>query len=115
MGQGWFLFIHSLLLISFTYFFSHSLIILILLQTTHKLICSALRLPIPPGSAIFSGEVGSGLDAGHSCSTVTEKLNKLLLLGCDQSGTSTLFKQVQYGQNISLKKKMFLYVSLDSR
>lgn len=99
----------------FTYFFSHSLIIVIFLQTTHKMLCHALRLPIPPVSANSSGEeVGSGLEAGDPCSTVSKKLNKLLLAGCDQSGTSTLFKQVQYGWNISLKRKTFLYVSLGS-
>ncbi|TMW94781.1 hypothetical protein EJD97_009797 [Solanum chilense] len=65
-------------------------------KTTHKLLCHALRLPIPPVSANSSGEeVGSGLDAGDPCSTVSKKLNKLLLAGCDQSGTSTLFKQAK--------------------
>ncbi|XP_049350326.1 extra-large guanine nucleotide-binding protein 1-like isoform X1 [Solanum verrucosum] len=65
-------------------------------KTTHKLLCHALRLPIPPASANSSGEeVRNGLDAGDPCSTVSKKLNKLLLAGCDQSGTSTLFKQAK--------------------
>ncbi|KAL3350659.1 hypothetical protein AABB24_023205 [Solanum stoloniferum] len=65
-------------------------------KTTHKLLCHALRLPIPPVSANSSTEeVGSGLDAGDPSSTVSKKLNKLLLAGCDQSGTSTLFKQAK--------------------
>lgn len=65
-------------------------------KATHKLLWSALRLPIPPVSANSSGEeVQSGLDAGDSCSADNKKLNKLLLVGCDQSGTSTLFKQAK--------------------
>ncbi|KAJ8530131.1 hypothetical protein K7X08_036966 [Anisodus acutangulus] len=64
-------------------------------KTTHKLLCSALRLPIPPVSANSSGEVGSGFNAGDSCSADNKKLNKILLAGCDQSGTSTLFKQAK--------------------
>ncbi|KAJ8572305.1 hypothetical protein K7X08_008816 [Anisodus acutangulus] len=65
-------------------------------KTTHKLLCSALRLPIPPMSANSSGEeVGSGLDSRDSCSADNKKMNKLLLAGCDQSGTSTLFKQAK--------------------
>ncbi|PHU10553.1 hypothetical protein BC332_22413 [Capsicum chinense] len=65
-------------------------------KTTHKLFCAALRLPIPPLSANSSDEeVGSGLGAGDSRSTDSKKLNKLLLAGCDQSGTSTLFKQAK--------------------
>lgn len=65
-------------------------------KTTHKLLCSAFGLPIPPVSANSSNEeVRSGLDAGDSCSTDSKKLNKLLLAGCDQSGTSTLFKQAK--------------------
>ncbi|XP_049407261.1 extra-large guanine nucleotide-binding protein 1-like [Solanum stenotomum] len=65
-------------------------------KTTNKLLCHALRLPIPPASANSSGEeVRNGLDAGDPCSTVRKKLNKLLLAGCDQSGTSTLFKQAK--------------------
>ncbi|WMV13003.1 hypothetical protein MTR67_006388 [Solanum verrucosum] len=65
-------------------------------KTTHKLLCHALRLPIPPASANSSGEeVRNGLDVGDPCSTVSKKLNKLLLAGCDQSGTSTLFKQAK--------------------
>ncbi|KAK4378382.1 hypothetical protein RND71_000244 [Anisodus tanguticus] len=65
-------------------------------KTTHKLLCSALRLPVPPMSANSSGEeVGSGLDSRDSCSADNKKMNKLLLAGCDQSGTSTLFKQAK--------------------
>ncbi|KAM3377079.1 extra-large guanine nucleotide-binding protein 1 [Capsicum galapagoense] len=65
-------------------------------KTTHKLFCAALRLPIPPVSANSSDEeVGSGLGAGDSRSTDSKKLNKLLLAGFDQSGTSTLFKQAK--------------------
>lgn len=41
-------------------------------------------------------EVGSGLDVGDSRSADKTKLYKLLLAGCDQSGTSTMFKQVMY-------------------
>ncbi|XP_009590649.1 extra-large guanine nucleotide-binding protein 1-like [Nicotiana tomentosiformis] len=65
-------------------------------KTTHKLLCSALRLPTPPVSANSSGvEVGSGLDVGDSRRADNKKLNKLLLAGCDQSGTSTMFKQAK--------------------
>ncbi|XP_059314121.1 extra-large guanine nucleotide-binding protein 1-like [Lycium ferocissimum] len=64
-------------------------------KTTHKLLCSALRLPIPPVSKNSSGEeVGSGFGVGDSCNADNKKL-KLLLAGCDQSGTSTLFKQAK--------------------
>ncbi|XP_060168322.1 extra-large guanine nucleotide-binding protein 1-like [Lycium barbarum] len=64
-------------------------------RTTHKLLCSALRLPIPPVSKNSSGEeVGRGFGVGDSCNADNKKL-KLLLAGCDQSGTSTLFKQAK--------------------
>ncbi|XP_015064822.1 extra-large guanine nucleotide-binding protein 1-like [Solanum pennellii] len=75
-------------------------------KTTHKLLCHALRLPIPPVSTNSSGEeVGSGLDAGDPCSTVSKKLNKLLLAGCDQSGTSTLFKQAKIAYHVPFSEE----------
>lgn len=67
-------------------------------------------------SANSSGvEVGSGLDVGDSRRADNKKLNKLLLAGCDQSGTSTMFKQVMYRWDDSLKKKTLIYLSLDSQ
>ncbi|XP_027112370.2 extra-large guanine nucleotide-binding protein 1-like isoform X1 [Coffea arabica] len=58
-----------------------------------KLICAALSLPIPPESC--NGEVEK--DADKVCSEGLDQKadNKLLLVGCDQSGTSTIFKQAK--------------------
>ncbi|CAN4107617.1 unnamed protein product [Withania somnifera] len=93
--------------------------------TSHKLLCSALRLPIPPVSANSSNEeVRSGLNAGDSCSKDSKQLNKLLLAGYDQSGTSTLFKQAKivYGvpfseeehQNITytIQRNLYRYIAI---
>ena len=64
-------------------------------QATTRLICSLLSLPVPFGNArwakedqtTFSGRpVGKYLEPG--------KVHKLLLLGLEGSGTSTIFKQV---------------------
>ena len=62
------------------------------MQSGSKLICAALSLPIPPESC--NGEVEK--DADKVCSEGLDQKadNKLLLVGCDQSGTSAIFKQV---------------------
>ncbi|KAL3538920.1 hypothetical protein ACH5RR_002286 [Cinchona calisaya] len=62
-----------------------------------KYICAALSLPTPPESCDevdnHAGKVGSeDLDQNI--------VNKLLLVGCDQSGTSTIFKQAKILYNV---------------
>lgn len=57
------------------------------LQKRVRLACAALSLPYP------SGITAVGKDTTPK--SVDQKLlNKILLVGCDQSGTSAIFKQV---------------------
>ncbi|EEF43335.1 extra-large guanine nucleotide-binding protein 1 isoform X2 [Ricinus communis] len=61
-------------------------------KNTAKLICAALSLPTPPASARASGgEENSVLPPGLRQKT----LYKLLLVGYEKSGTSTVFKQAK--------------------
>ncbi|KAH7832999.1 hypothetical protein Vadar_002211 [Vaccinium darrowii] len=58
-----------------------------------KIVCALLSLPIPPEDAKPSGE--------EVANTANDKtLNKLLLVGCDKSGTSTIFKQAKMVYNV---------------
>lgn len=59
------------------------------LQTKTKLLCAILSLPIPPDNAKSGEETtrdGPGQNDLHL---------KLLLVGFEKSGTSTIFKQVR--------------------
>lgn len=57
-----------------------------------KFICAALSLPIPPESC---DEVHNEADKIGSDNVDQKTVKKLLLVGCDQSGTSTIFKQAK--------------------
>lgn len=61
------------------------------LQTGAKLICALLSLPTPPSSESPSGEV---VNYGNPDSNEQKTLYKLILVGSEKSGTSTIFKQV---------------------
>lgn len=65
-----------------------------------KFICAALSLPVPPESC---DEVKNEANEIGSASVDQKTVKKLLLVGCDQSGTSTIFKQVIYSWEV---KKM---------
>ncbi|KAH7834664.1 hypothetical protein Vadar_018390 [Vaccinium darrowii] len=61
-----------------------------------KIVCALLSLPIPPEDAKPSGE-----EVVNTANGVLHKtLNKLLLVGCDKSGTSTIFKQAKMVYNV---------------
>ncbi|XP_031379990.1 extra-large guanine nucleotide-binding protein 1-like isoform X2 [Punica granatum] len=78
-----------------------------------KLVCAMLSLPIPPSTTISGGEEGAQNKLEQNA------LRKLLLVGPDKSGTSTIFKQTKlvYGvpftederQNIKLMIQSNLY------
>ncbi|PSS29347.1 Extra-large guanine nucleotide-binding protein like [Actinidia chinensis var. chinensis] len=70
-------------------------------KTGIKLVCALLSLPIPPESANPSGE-DVGKIANGVVPTYREQktLNKLLLVGYDKSGTSTIFKQARMVYNV---------------
>lgn len=64
-----------------------------LFQPRMKFICAALSLPVPPESCDEVKNEANGISSDY----VDQKpVKKLLLVGCDQSGTSTIFKQVIY-------------------
>nr|GMD05078.1 extra-large guanine nucleotide-binding protein 1-like [Ipomoea batatas] len=68
-------------------------------MTGINLICGALQLPTPPKTSKSRSQgTDSQADKGGPSSEDQRTLNKLLLVGCDQSGTSTIFKQakIQY-------------------
>lgn len=62
-------------------------------QTITKLVCAALSLPVPPDSNNHSGEEVNGVIPDN---LEQKSLHKLLLVGYDKSGTSTIYKQVKY-------------------
>lgn len=64
-------------------------------QKLAKMVCLALCLPFPSDTSNPGGEdTGRNRDA-NAKKTEQCMTNKLLLVGCDQSGTSTIFKQVR--------------------
>lgn len=61
------------------------------LQTSIKLVCNVLSLPIPSDCANVSA------DEVNTQNSVEEKMpSKLVLVGYHKSGTSTIFKQVRH-------------------
>ncbi|KAE9447219.1 hypothetical protein C3L33_20873, partial [Rhododendron williamsianum] len=59
-----------------------------------KLLCALLSLPTPPKDTNPSGEEVANPANGVLPNFLRQKtLHKLLLVGCDKSGTSTIFKQ----------------------
>lgn len=57
-----------------------------------KVACALLSLPIPSNPSNAPSEEG---DKALSTQFEEKTLNKFLLVGSDQSGTSTIFKQVR--------------------
>ncbi|GFP85442.1 extra-large guanine nucleotide-binding protein 1 [Phtheirospermum japonicum] len=74
-----------------------------------KLLCAALRLPYPPSRTSNSGGGDVDNDSDKVIKNMPEHkmMNKILLVGCDQSGTSTIFKQAKtvYGVPFSVDEK----------
>lgn len=62
------------------------------LQTRTKLVCAVLSLPVPPDSKNHSGAEVNGVIPDN---LDQKSLRKLLLVGYDKSGTSTIYKQVK--------------------
>lgn len=61
-----------------------------------KILCSALSLPFPSDSSKPGGSgVAKETDKVNSKNLEPKLMNKLLLVGCDQSGSSTIFKQAK--------------------
>lgn len=59
--------------------------------------CAALSLPYPSDASVSdSVDVDKGVAEANARNLEQNVMNKLLLVGCDQSGTSTLFKQVDH-------------------
>ncbi|XP_058191004.1 extra-large guanine nucleotide-binding protein 1-like [Rhododendron vialii] len=66
-----------------------------------KLVCALLSLPTPPKDTNPSGEEVANPANGVLSNFIQQKtLNKLLLVGCDKSGTSTIFKQAKMVYNV---------------
>ena len=57
------------------------------------MVCAVLSLPVPPDSKNPSGEETNGSNPDN---LAQKSLHKLLLVGYDKSGTSTIYKQVKY-------------------
>ncbi|KAG6383113.1 hypothetical protein SASPL_157151 [Salvia splendens] len=65
-----------------------------------KMLCMALSLPLPSNRANPAGE-DSIRDSENVAKRIERSMmNKLLLVGCDQSGTSTIFKQAKILYNV---------------
>lgn len=81
------------------------------LQPIMKLLCPVLSLPFPSKVANPSGEEVNNLfsRAVPDCFD-TKALQKLLLVGHHESGTSTIFKQV-LGTNALQSRKRIAYLS----
>ncbi|XP_059434767.1 extra-large guanine nucleotide-binding protein 1-like isoform X1 [Corylus avellana] len=61
-------------------------------KTRTKMVCAVLSLPVPPDSKSPSGEEANRLIPGN---LAQKSLHKLLLVGYDKSGTSTIYKQAK--------------------
>ncbi|KAL1554211.1 Extra-large guanine nucleotide-binding protein 2 [Salvia divinorum] len=65
-----------------------------------KMLCMALSLPLPSSKANPAGD-DSIRDREKAAKRIERSMmNKLLLVGCDQSGTSTIFKQAKILYNV---------------
>lgn len=65
------------------------------LQKRVRILCAALSLPYPSDTANLGGEdVDNNNDKVNSKNIEQKIMNKILLIGSDKSGTSTIFKQV---------------------
>ncbi|GAY42810.1 hypothetical protein CUMW_069740 [Citrus unshiu] len=65
-------------------------------QAKTKLVCAVLSLPVPSKSSNPGAEQGSGLMSRSVPDYIERRtLQKLLLVGCSGSGTSTIFKQAK--------------------
>ncbi|PIN16773.1 G-protein alpha subunit (small G protein superfamily) [Handroanthus impetiginosus] len=61
-----------------------------------RLVCAALSLPFPSDATNPDGEdVDKERDKVNLKNLEQKMMNKLLLIGCDQSGTSTIYKQAR--------------------
>ncbi|KAH6813373.1 hypothetical protein C2S51_022391 [Perilla frutescens var. frutescens] len=61
-----------------------------------KIVCAALSLPYPSDTSIHDGvDVDKGAAEAIARSLEQKMMNKLLLVGSEQSGTSTIFKQAK--------------------
>ncbi|KAL1557985.1 Extra-large guanine nucleotide-binding protein 2 [Salvia divinorum] len=71
-----------------------------------KIVCAALSLPYP-SDTLFSDGVEVDNAAAIARDLGQKMMNKILLVGCDQSGTSTIFKQAKivYGVPFSEDEK----------
>lgn len=90
-----------------------------------KIVCAALSLPYPSGTSIPDG-VDADKSAAEALARNLEQkmMNKLLLVGCEQSGTSTIFKQAKivYGVPFSydeiqsikfvIQKNVYSYIGI---
>ncbi|KAI3448072.1 hypothetical protein Pfo_004737 [Paulownia fortunei] len=66
-----------------------------------KIVCAALSLPFPSDTSNPGGEdVEKDMDRVITNNREQRMMNKLLLVGCDQSGTSTIFKQAKNVYNV---------------
>ncbi|XP_057782900.1 extra-large guanine nucleotide-binding protein 1-like isoform X2 [Salvia miltiorrhiza] len=73
-----------------------------------KIVCAALSLPYPSDTSISDGvEVDKGAAEAVARNLEQKMMNKILLVGSDQSGTSTIFKQAKivYGVPFSEDEK----------
>ncbi|KAL2490724.1 Extra-large guanine nucleotide-binding protein 1 [Abeliophyllum distichum] len=66
-----------------------------------KIVCTALSLPFPSGTANTIGEeADNNTDNINSKNLDQKTMNKLLLVGSDHSGTCTVFKQAKILYNV---------------
>ncbi|KAG6383054.1 hypothetical protein SASPL_157212 [Salvia splendens] len=66
-----------------------------------KMLCMALSLPLPSSNRANPAGEDSIRDSEKCCKRIERSMmNKLLLVGCDQSGTSTIFKQAKILYNV---------------
>lgn len=72
-------------------------------QAGTKLLCALLSLPVPSKSSSSMDQVNSARNASFPDYMEQRTVQKLLLVGYNGSGTSTIFKQVNIFQNLCIK------------
>ncbi|KAK4477069.1 hypothetical protein RD792_016275 [Penstemon davidsonii] len=90
-----------------------------------KIVCTALSLPFPSDTSIsIDEEVAKETNKVNLKKQEQRMMNKILLLGCDQSGTSTIYKQAKIlydvpfsedeKQNIKymIQKNLYSYIAI---